>query len=326
MWLRKERLSVELLPLNTSNEVTGGIWRVRRDDGSVILKVANRKREGAAPHFAASDEPGHWNYWRREEFAYTSGLARSMFPMLPGPELLSVTERLDGAVEMWLEDVAGRPGPSATVDDLGEIAFRLGRVEPRHEPWLARDWLRDYTLAQTMPDDLDWDLPVAVGAWPASLRADLRTLGEPRHDLLAAADRLPRTMCHHDVWPMNLVFGAAGPVLLDWAFVGPGAVGEDAANLTLDTFFDGLIDVALLPEVVAAVRDGYSRGIGYDASPAIQAAGAAKYLWRGRRMLWSARTPRTAKRGYDERDWPEMFEGRAPVLSLVARWGRAALS
>ena len=46
---------------NPLNGVTAGVWR--QDD--VVHKVLTRRRE-APPHWAASDDPRHWNYWRRE--------------------------------------------------------------------------------------------------------------------------------------------------------------------------------------------------------------------------------------------------------------------
>jgi hypothetical protein len=304
---------------NPANAATGGIWRVTRGDaGSAILKIATPPPAAAAARgWDTSDDPGHWNYWKREPIAYRTGLAASAFDGLRAPTLLSTTERPDGSIALWLEDVAGTPGPGATAAQLGDVARALRTAVGRPVPplgWLSRDWLRSYTLARPVRQPVPWDHPVAAAAWPRRLRDDLRMLWERRYAVLAAADRRPRTLCHHDVWPMNLVFAAGRPVLFDWSFVGPGPVGEDAANLVLDTFLDGLVPVERLDEVVTAVLDGY----GPEHERAVQLCGAAKYFWLAPRMLTQLES--SIAMNYDSRTVADTFAGRRPIFELLAAW------
>jgi aminoglycoside/choline kinase family phosphotransferase len=105
--------------------------------------------------------------------------------------------------------------------------------------------------------------------------------------MVALAEAAERTLCHLDVWPANLMDDAGRSVLLDWSFTGDGAVGEDVANLIVDSFTDGLMDVALLPELVGQAVDRYLDGLrdgGWSGSAdsvrrAVAVCGAAKYSW-----------------------------------------------
>ncbi len=158
--------------------------------------------------------------------------------------------------------------------------------------------------SKPLPERLAWDHPTAVAVWPEALRAGLRRMWERRDALVGAAESGPRTLCHLDVWPLNLFTATAGgadsapgtgrrTVLLDWAFVGEGAVGEDIANLVPDCVADGLMPTELLPEISDTVIRGYLAGLrdaGGRADPddlrrTVAAAGAAKYCWLAPLML-----------------------------------------
>jgi hypothetical protein len=335
-------LHAEELTHNAGNQATGGIWRVRGPAGRAVVKLATAAGGGDRA-WATSDDGHHWNHWRREVLAYQRGFAATVYADagLGAPRLLAVVEPRPGVAALWLEDVAGLPGARWPVGRLAEFAARLGTAqagwtgrEPPH-PWLSRRWLRQYVASKRIVEPVAWEDPRVSAVWPAEVRAGLRRLWERRAELLDLAEALPQTTCHLDVWPMNLI-ARGGPgeeiVLLDWAFAGAGAVGEDIGNLIPDSVADGLIDPALLPEIEAAVTGGYLAGLraggwrGRDAEVrrAVAVTGAAKYCWLAPRML-----QRLADGGgpgfYDRRAPEQVLAGRLGMLTLVAGWGHSAL-
>src|SRR5438309_4827997 len=112
-------------------------------------------------------------------------------------------------------------------------------------------------------------------------------LHEDRERFLFLLESLPRTLCHLDVWPHNLIArGDEDTVLLDWAFVGDGALGEDIGNLVPDSVFDLFLPAKLLPELDAAVFGSYVAGLrdaGWEGDERVvrlgMCASAVKYEW-----------------------------------------------
>jgi hypothetical protein len=175
-----------------------------------------------------------------------------------------------------------------------------------------------------------WDHPAARD-WSDRVRAGIRPLWERRHALVAHGENMPRTLCHLDVWPMNLIAEGDRNILLEWAFTGTGALGEDIANLIVDSFADGFIDTALLPEVEAATTDGYLRGLrdgGWhgsddDVRRAIALTGAAKYSWLAPAMLTVAARgiTRGGSPSYDpESTAAQVRIRRGRLLELLVNW------
>jgi hypothetical protein len=322
---------------NTGNQATGGIWAVSGPGGTAVLKHVTPAGGGFA-HWPASDDARHWNYWRREYHAYASGFADAYGREagIGAPQLLAAGERADGSLELWLEQVEGAPGREWSVEALAEFARRLGAVQGRESAeleWHSRGFLRQYAGRRAF-GPLDWDHPVAAAHWPEDLREGLRVVWERRTDLFALAERAPQTVCHLDVWPMNLYRRTSGEfALFDWSFTGRGAIGEDLANLVADTFFDGLQPVDRLHDTEAALTGAYleglaSAGFGDEAAvrKAVAAAGAAKYCWLAPAMLQGLAAGKSvASADYDTAEDHAVLERRRPIFAMLVRWARTAL-
>lgn len=338
--------SVELLSHNPLNAVTAGVWRVVAGDISAVCKVVTDGAGSDGPdHWAASDDRRHFNYWCREVEAYSADLARLWrADGVDAPRLLHLDDQGD-AVVLWLEDIEGYEAADWTLDELVAFAGALGRAQGRvaaeggwEQPWMSRDFLRTYAESKPLDerrlvDDAAWAQPL-VARHLGDLRGPLEALHRDRQRWYDLAGRCPRTLCHLDVWPANLMRRLVDGsfVLLDWSFCGDGALGEDVANLIPDSVFDLLRPVEELEELAERLEEAYVEGVaagGWTGDErwvrlAIRAAGV-KYHWLVGGLLRDAGgdVGATAYAGrHVVRD--ELYAARAGGLRLLCRWADEA--
>lgn len=329
------------LPHNRNNGVTRGVWRGA--DG-LIHKVLTHRRTDAPPQWVSSDDPRHWNYWRREADVYRSGLPARLG--LGAPELADARTLPDGDIELVLSDVAGTHGGDMSVEDIAAVAFALGAGQGADrqpsEPWLSRGFLRDYSTSRpadftVLEDESAWSIPLIAKYYPPEVRAALIRMHRNRERLLDLMLRLPRTVCHLDVWPNNVIRRPTGEVVfLDWSFVGDGAVGEDAGNLVPDSFFDWphRARAGLAEDLPEAVTEAYLDGLkqaGWRGDPRLAVLGirasAVKYDWLTAWCLQTAKAD-VARRAYgtgEHVDAEAGTEAGATGLALCARWADEAI-
>ncbi|GAA4906929.1 hypothetical protein GCM10023223_25230 [Stackebrandtia albiflava] len=329
---------------NAGNQATGGIWRVTGTTGTAVLKIATPgDATGTGGGWAPGRDPRHWNYWAREALAYRTGFTARYLADSPlrAPRLLAEAERDDGSVELWLEDVSGRPATDWDAERLGRFARDLGTVQARwtdpadHPEWTSVGWLRAYAGRWGVTREPDWDDDRVTAVWPEDVVRGVAELWHRRHRLFDLAEALPSTLCHLDVWPMNLIGRGDDTVMLDWSFVGRGAVGEDIGNLIPDTVADGLMDADLLPDFAEAATDGYIAGLRDGGFPgdtdavrrAVAICGAAKYCWLAPRMverlLSGGRVGSSHYGTYT--DGAAVMRGRLTMMRLLTDWTRLAL-
>lgn len=337
----------EPLRHNPSNPITAAIERVHHADGTTtIRKRLTGSRPPHHPDWVSSDDPRHWNHWRREAQAYLHDLASDWRePGLRMPRLLTHTE-VDGDHVLELEDVPGTTGAALSRDQLTTAARRLGRgqgrtLAPHHpdRPWLSRRMLRDYTASKHVDprlydSDVAWSHPLIARCWAPTLRPALTRLHGQREALLDLLDRLPATLSHLDLWSHNLVHTPSGDiVVLDWASAGWGAVGHDAHNLVAEAVLDALVDVAHLDDLAHDVLDAYTHGLDDVGAGAVVPharvgfhAASVKWHWMGALHLARVHTGGHHAYGGAPTDPEPQLVARGRALHRFADWAEQALA
>jgi hypothetical protein len=111
LFRREDAVSTTTLRHNPLNAVTATVERLADATGRTVIYKELRQPTGMDDAWAASADPRHWNYWRRELEVYQDASLRQQLQgtglALPEAE---VVEQPDGGASMYLEDIAGRPG------------------------------------------------------------------------------------------------------------------------------------------------------------------------------------------------------------------------
>jgi hypothetical protein len=162
-----------------------------------------------------------------------------------------------------------------------------------------------------------WSWPLVRDNLSRARAAPMRRMRDDQPLFLGALDRLPRTVCHFDLHPANLFTVNGDTVLIDWAFVGIGALGEDPAVLVADAVLDFHVAPEQFDDLFEVVRRGYVDGLG-DAGwsgPAelvelgMSATLGARYAWIGPAMLRAVTSQRSVM-------------NRRPIEEAVSCWSQ----
>lgn len=357
--------SVTSLVHNRANPVTRDVLRVVVSDttgvpsgvteasSTAVVKTLCRDGAVVVPHWTAGADPTHWNYWNREALAYVEGVTDAFAAGgIRGPKLLDVVESPDGSIQLWLEEVEGRSGHGLTFDDHLRFARGLGVAQGTLSPpsalgqslmslpFLSKGWVRSYALSRPAgpvihEDAAAWEHPVVIAGFGEQrhrLRARFGELYKSAPAWFHLLESLPRTLCHLDYWPNNAIAAGsadrADDVLIDWAFAGVGAIGEDPGNWVPDTIFDHFMDPERFEDLDERVWQAYAAGLeesGWQHPIELarlgMCASAIKYVWLPGLMVSTA--DHTGPTGYGgQQSYPlvEVFRRRGVVFERLLGW------
>lgn len=306
---------------NPKNAVTESISREQVEGDRYIRKVLSGVNlPSTPPEWRASNEPMHWNYWRREAEVYSSRLGEWLggsgvrFAKLRGKHAEA------SRIILELEDISGRTGHALSRADYVSVAGAWGDAQGR----LMQDRLQNCR-------DLNWFSRGFLRHYTGSKPVDYGVLSD---DQSWAAPQVP---CHLDFWPNNVFVDDSGEVvLIDLGFWGWGSFAEDIGNFVPDAVFDGFLPAEDMIDVADVMFEAYQNCL-LSTYPAVAElplarylhASAVKYVWLGPLLLQRAGQPRQTEYGgalIEEADANFQYRHRGLALLTLCEWAEHALT
>ena len=242
---------------------------------TMILKWINNPK-------LSSQQPYETFYWEREVLAFKSGLLEQLPSGVRAPHCYGVMENEDGAW-VWMEDIHEAVGKQWSLDDFQRTARQFGRFQGAYlcgtplptQPWLCPPffgvgWAEQNGWSGFMSPEFEkngWKLPIDQSMLNDKQKLRLLQLivENQRFDLVN--QYLPQVLCHNDVHRKNLIWadlphiGQKELIVLDWAFTGPGAAGNDLGGLLGNSLYFFDYDPYDAETLESVLLEGYLAGI-----------------------------------------------------------------
>ena len=234
---------------------------------SLILKII-RSPDG-------QDDPAALSYWKREALAYQSGLLDQLPGRICAPRCFGIVEQSGLEIWLWMEEIIDEIRGSWSLDHYGNVARQLGQFNAAGfgkqaqftQPWLTKGLLRDWvgdTAPELPPNVLAHPLVSLV--WPNDIYEWMLRVWSEHEAWIDNIEHQPQTLAHLDAFRRNLFSrwdkqNNLQTVMIDWAFAGSAAAGEEIAPLVAASLNFLEFDSTQAKALDQVVFEGYLEGL-----------------------------------------------------------------
>ena len=245
---------------NAQDENTTRPW-------SLILKIIRPADEG--------DEPTSLRYWKREALAFQTGLLDDLPGNIRAPRCYAVIERPEHEVWLWMEEVVDETKGAWSLEQYGLVAQHVGEFNgfffennsKVSHPWMIKNQLRAWLGKEPpiIPPEI-LSHPLVNRLYPPDIYEWMQNVWAEHIHWLDILERQPKTLSHLDVFRRNAFIRRDSQnhlqtVLIDWAFIGSAALGEEIAALVSGSINFLEFDSRQIQSLDQIVYDGYLEGL-----------------------------------------------------------------